>query len=53
MEEQVNIREMLIERIRDLRKLKHATVSRRALEQLEDLELLNIKIYYVLFGSKI
>ena len=50
---QVDIRELLIERIRELRNMKASVSSHEARRSIEDLELFNVNLYYKIFGSKI
>ena len=49
----VDIRQLLIDRIRNLRDLKAATTMGSTRRNLEDLELFNTKLYYFIFKGKI
>lgn len=48
-----SIRELLIERIRELRKLKSETSMGSNYRNIEELEFLNMRIYHVVFGRSI
>lgn len=51
--EQIDLRELLIERIRELRKEKAKATSRDSIRSLEDLELFNLNLYHKIFGGKV
>ena len=49
MEHEIDIRSLLIGRIRELRELKAQTSQGSTLRNLESLELFNTQLYYYIF----